>query len=68
MDTPHLSIEEIQDFIRHSAGELRRVRQLKAESDSFNPLLEAEIRLWEDAHDMHWQLYNDRTSQTGAAG
>ena len=63
-----ISLEEIQELIRHSAAELKRAydkkSQLTAEQLKYNLKLQAEIRLLEQAHDEHWKWYRARFNET----
>lgn len=64
----YLSLEEIKDLIKFSAGELCRVYDLKSREPQkrfhYNAALEAEIKLCEAAHDSHWSWFRERSSET----
>lgn len=60
-----LSIEDIKELIKFSSGELCRCYAQKAKESlhkfRYNPKLEAEIKAWEQAHDIHWSWLKAKT-------
>lgn len=68
-----LSIAELQNLIRYSAAELRRVYELRAqlaqERFRYYPAVEAEIKFWERCHDNHfaWLRNKMRIDETPGA-